>query len=1333
MSSLYRIEKLNSENYETWNMQMKMILIHSDLWEYANSIRIKPETEVESNDWEKNDQKALATIVLSLSPPEIIHLILLKMNPNERLQDYLNKFSSLADRLSEMDAQVPEDFLSILLLCSLPESYEGFRTAIETRDKLPNFETLKVKMLEEAIRQTELNGKTDSEEKVFLGNSERKPFSSTSKPKAKGFPFNCHFCGKKGHKAADCRKRKFKSSRTEMLASLGIECLNKLDANEWCLDSGETAHMCSTKKSFTHFEDTAPIKITLADGQFIEAIGKGNVKLDCKTNTGTVTLSLEDVLFVPRLNGNLFSISRCTSKFNDVNFKHRKAEIVNLHTKICIQAYERNGLYILSQINCPKALATREICIAGEKNYEKWHSRFGHLNLQDLKKLKMQNIIYGLPNFDVKNFTCEKQTGKRLKCIRNDNAPEYLSKEFKDYLEGEGIGRQLSVEYTPQQNGVAERANRTLLDMTRCFMIEGDLPETLWAELIHTSTYIRNRCPKLNECKTPHELFTKRKPVVYHLKIIGSKSFAVNNRPNRSKFAPRSEEYKLIGYFTESKAYRLWKPGTRTIIKSRDVRFIEPELSKIRNEVVEIDVGSKRASFKEIPLVEERGSTSEIDPKAEIESQSDLEVSEVLNEPSEKLLEAKYLPDPKDAEEALSGRDSYFWKKAMEEEFDSLIENKTWELVDPPKNRNIIGTKWVFKTKCNSDGSVERHKARLVAKGYSQQYGIDYEETFAPVVRQSTIRMFLALAVEYNLILHQMDVQSAYLNGEIKEEIFMTQPENFVSRKYPEKVCRLKKANYGLKQAGIVWHEKLDTELKNLGLKQLQSDNCVYIKHDEGILLVAIYVDDLIIAAEREDTLKSFKESMKRIFKIKDLGGINCCLGIRIQMKEDGSISIDQERYIEELLAKYRMKEAKPISTPMDSNSKLTKISSIEGENEPVKKVEYQSLIGSLIYLSVSTRPDIAYAVSALGQFSNDPRRQHWNAAKRVLRYLKGTSCLRITYRKSNEALHGYADVDWGGNLVDRKSHTGIVYFLARGPIAWESKKQQTVTLSSTESEYIALCEAGKEAVYLRALLEEMGFGELLNGPTVLKTDNQGAQQLARNPVYHARTKHIDIKWHFIRSICSDGLVEVVHTPTQENVADILTKGLPRILSASSFFFIPLTTRYRSNLFLHLDHSLRVEKSKVSGVVVEEWKVPDHMVRRIIGHQGWQIKQIEEESGCKVQMVREGQVYVKLKEEIVTTPEQILGFLNKGGSEYAITIGMLTHGFKMDKLKKACETKKRTLESVIAEADGKLGKQEPSLEMLMSLRPKLLRCKDRFLIASDCLIEQLIKADREDE
>ncbi|UYV66146.1 hypothetical protein LAZ67_4000486 [Cordylochernes scorpioides] len=912
MSSLYQIEKLNKQNFETWRLQMQMILVHSDLWIYVNEANIKPEPgNQEFTNWQNKDQKALATIVLSLNPSELVHvkncktaeeawkkieevyrpkgpatrvsltkrLIQMKMRPNDDLKDYLSKFTSLVDNLGEIGAQVPEDFLVILLLCSLPESYEGFRTAIETRDELPKLETLKVKTIEEDQRQREMEGTSSGEQNAFFGNPERKTTNSTKPPTRKDFKFNCHYCGKKGHKAADCwSKRNSRTNNTRMAASLGIRDENILDVNEWCLDSGATAHMCCLRTAFSDLRETEPIPVKLANDQSIEALG-----------TGT--------------------------------------------------------------------------------------------------------------------------------------------------------------------------------------------------------------------------------------------------------------------------AYRLWKPGTGMMIKSRDVRFLESENSTSRNDVVQIEaIPQKKVdiSLEEESLQDDENTLPGTDSDFLGEPSETMEVISqrgrgrpryirtgkpgrprkeypTANLSTQEFSEVKYSPDPKDAEEALSGKDSYFWRKAMKEEFDSLIENKTWELVDPPKGQNVIGSKWVFRRKYSSDGSLERYKARLVAKGYSQKYGIDYEETFAPVVRHSTIRTVLALAVEYDLLVHQMDVQSAFLNGDVKEEIYMTQPENFESKKYPRRVCKLKKAIYGLKQAGMTWHAKLDSVLKEMGLEQMKTDNCVYIKHHEGILLVAIYVDDLIIAAEREDTLISFKESMKKIFKIKDLGKINYCLGIRIQTEKDGSISIDQEKYIEELLAKYRMKEAKPISTPMDSNSKLTKISSIE----------------------VSTRPDIAYAVSALGQFSNDPRRQHWNAAKRVLRYLKGTLCLKITYEKTNETLYGCVDADWGGNLADRKSQTGLVFFLARGPIAWESKKQQTVALSSTESEYIALCEAGKEAVYLRTLLDEMGFGELLNEPTVLKTDNQGAQQLARNPVHHARTKHIDIKWHYIRSICSDGLIEVVHIPTQKNVADILTKGLPRVLTIS--------------------------------------------------------------------------------------------------------------------------------------------------------------------------------------
>ncbi|UYV72131.1 hypothetical protein LAZ67_9001917 [Cordylochernes scorpioides] len=1257
--SLYQIEKLNKQNFETWRLQMQMILVHSDLWIYVNEANVKPEPgNQEFTNWQNKDQKALATIVLSLNPSELIHvkncktaeeawkkikevyrpkgpatrvsltkrLIQMKMRPNDDLKDYLSKFTSLVDNLGEIGAQVPEDFLVILLLCSLPESYEGFRTAIETRDELPKLETLKVKIIEKDQRQREMEGTSSGEQNVFFGNPERKTTNSTKPPNRKDFKFNCHYCGKKGHKAADCwSKRNSKRNNTRMAASLGIRDENILEVDEWCLDSGATAHMCCLRTAFSDLRETEPIPVKLANDQSIEALGTGTVELEVLEHGEPFLLKLENVLFVPGLKGNLFSVSTCTEKSFFVKFMREKEEIVNPLRKICIEAYKRNGLYILRQTKYAKTQFTR-MCI-DKNSSEIWHNRFGHLNFDDLKKLQRENLVNGLPKGEFKSITscetcirgkqtrlpfpevsltksteplqlihsdicgpmrtksyggalyfatfiddfsrmiftfvmkrkseifkgfkvfkrfAEKQTGKKIKAIRSDNAAEYLSSDFKEYLLEEGIIHQLSVEYSPQQNGVAERANRTLVEMTRCFIIQANLPDPLWAELVHTSTYIRNRCPRTNESRTPYEIFTGRKPTVSHLRIIGCKCFAVDNRPRRGKFAPRSEEYRLIGYSPESKANDVVQIEAIPQ-KGEDTSLEEESLQDDENTLPGTDSDFLGEPSETMEVISQRGRGRPRYIRTGKPGRPRKEYP-TANLSTQEFSEVKYSPDPKDAEEALSGKDSYFWRKAMKEEFDSLIENKTWELVDPPKGQNVIGSKWAFRRKYSSDGSLERYKARLVAKGYSQKYGIDYEETFTPVVRHSTIRTVLALAVEYDLLVHQMDVQSAFLNGDVKEEIYITQPENFESKKYPRRVCKLKKAIYGLKQAGMTWHAKLDSVLKEMGLEQMKTDNCVYIKREEGVLLVAIYVDDLIIAAERKDTLISFKESMKKIFKIKDLGKINYCLGIRIQTEKDGSISIDQEKYIEELLAKYRMKEAKPISTPMDSNSKLTKISSIEGENEPVKKEEYQSLIGSLIYLSVSTRPDIAYAVSALGQFSNDPRRQHWNAAKRVLRYLKGTLCLKITYEKTNETLYGCVDADWGGNLADRKSQTGLVFFLAGGPIAWESKKQQTVALSSTESEYIALCEAGKEAVYLRALLDEMGFGELLNEPTVLKTDNQGAQQLARNPVHHARTKHIDIKWHYIRSICSDGLIEVVHIPTQENVADILTKGLPRVL-----------------------------------------------------------------------------------------------------------------------------------------------------------------------------------------
>ncbi|UYV60237.1 hypothetical protein LAZ67_1000515 [Cordylochernes scorpioides] len=367
--------------------------------------------------------------------------------------------------------------------------------------------------------------------------------------------------------------------------------------------------------------------------------------------------------------------------------------------------------------------------------------------------------------------------------------------------------------------------------------------------------------------------------------MIGCKCFAVDNRP----FAPRSEEYRLVGYSPESKAYRLWKPGTNIVGGE-----IQPESLSQKDSR---QSGSRRRKeetrpcrrFREKRTIRNNGSHL-----AERKRKTKNFTTGKPGRPRKEYVEANLskdfrlntsLPDPKDLDQALSSEDLHLWKRAMKEEYSSLLKNGTWELVDPPKNKNIIGNKWVFQKKFRADGSIERYKARLVAKGYSQKYGIDYEETFAPIVRHhSTIRTVLALAVEYDLLLHQMDVQSAFLNSDVKEEIYMTQPENFESKKYPRRVCKLKKAIYGLKQAGKTWHAKLDSVLKEMGLEQMKTDNCVYIKR-EGVLLVAIYVDDMIVAAEEENTLICFKESMKKLFKINDLGALNYCLGIQCFIK----------------------------------------------------------------------------------------------------------------------------------------------------------------------------------------------------------------------------------------------------------------------------------------------------------------------------------------------------------------------------------------------------------------------------------------------------------------
>ena len=424
-------------------------------------------------------------------------------------------------------------------------------------------------------------------------------------------------------------------------------------------------------------------------------------------------------------------------------------------------------------------------------------------------------------------------------------------------------------------------------------------------------------------------------------------------------------------------------------------------------------------------------------------------------------------------------------------------------------------------------------------------------------MRSSSIRLIAALSAEFGLEIHQMDVVTAYLNGSLDVEVFMEIPEqlhnvldkiltkqkigsqrkiinseeivetakrwNKALDECDNSVCLLKKSLYGLRQSGLQWHKKLVRKLMSVGFEALPQDPCLFVAREgERIMLIAIYVDDIILASDDSVWLRDVKMQLSNAFEMKDMGIINLCVGVEFTRDEEDRVYLNQSVYLKKVLERFGMNECKPTMTPMDVNVKLVKPECVK--NKVMNQYPYQSLIGALMYLAVTTRPDIAYAVNYLSQFNTNYDVQHWKAAKRVLRYLKGTSDYGLVYERTGLPLFGVVDADWGANAIDRKSYSGFAFVLAGAPISWEARKQRSIALSSTEAEYMAISEAAKEAMYLRDVLSNVGVEcECVT----LFNDNQGAIKLAQSKNYHPRTKHIDVRHHFIRDMCEQGVVHL--------------------------------------------------------------------------------------------------------------------------------------------------------------------------------------------------------------
>lgn len=472
------------------------------------------------------------------------------------------------------------------------------------------------------------------------------------------------------------------------------------------------------------------------------------------------------------------------------------------------------------------------------------------------------------------------------------------------------------------------------------------------------------------------------------------------------------------------------------------------------------------------------------------------------------------------------------WWEAALSEIQSLVENGTFELVELPRGAKAIGSRWVFKVKRNADGSIERYKARLVAQGFSQRPGSDYHETFAPTPRWAALRAVLVLAAFEDLYLESVDISSAFLNGTLKETVFMRQPEGF-EEKGAGWVWRLKRSLYGLKQAGRVWHETLNERLEEMGFKRILCEHSIWVfGRGDSRIIIPVFIDDMTIAAKSKAEVDRVKLELKSHFKLRDLGPTSFLLGVSIERdRPNRTIRLSQRQYVLDLLDRFDFSDCSPVSTPLDPSIRLSTSMAPQSYEEELqmRSIPYINAVGALAYLAIATRPDIAHSVGVLARFSQNPGLQHWKAIKHLFRYLKGSLDYKLpcspTSSSSAELLYTYTDADHAGNPDSGRSTSGYLVKMGTGAISWQSRLQSIVTLSTTEAEYVAATTAGQEILFLRNLLTSFGYS--LDSPSTLYIHNQSALQVAKNPEHHVRMKHLDLLSYWLRDEAEKGSLSI--------------------------------------------------------------------------------------------------------------------------------------------------------------------------------------------------------------
>lgn len=753
----------------------------------------------------------------------------------------------------------------------------------------------------------------------------------------------------------------------------------------------------------------------------------------------------------------------------------------------------------------------------------------------------------------------ETMTGKKIKKLRCDNGREYLNENIFNLVREKGISLDPCPVYVHELNGTAERYNRSVMNTARCLLADSKLNNRFWPEIVKTAVYLKNRTlANTFEKKTPFEIFTGQKPDINYLRIYGSKIFArIPESKRNNKWGKKAVLGILVGY--ENVGYRVLIKDSmgrlNKVISVRHVDIVEDNEKLVgfsdEGNIDDMNFASENNDnlneiFTSNELVEnENINVTNMTENRILEENIELRrSSRIKNKPDVYRPEsyARYVyvnfvsaDSPKSFNEAINNSDSESWKEAMDNEIKCLNKNETWEIVKKPKDKKVLDLKWVFTKKTEN-----KYKARLVVKGFQQAEVL--EDLYSPVARMQTLKIFLCICVQNGLLINQMDVESAFLNGKVISEVYVKQPPGYEDGS--DKVCKLLKALYGLRESPRAWYECLDNYLQSLGFKRSENDYCLYIMDDNNgnNVYIIFHVDDLLIACKNKEKLNKIKSMLSKRFQLKDMGNIKTYLGINIEYDiRQNKMTLDQETYIKSLAREFGIENSKLYSTPMEQNLKCTPAQFASDD------LKYRNLIGGLLYISSGTRPDVSFSVNYLSRFQNSYDDNHYKYALRILKYLYLTKSLKLTFENnmSNPIIECFVDADWAGDVVDRRSTTGYVIKMYGNVVYWKSRKQGSVTKSSTAAEYVALSESVSELKLIRDVLHD--FGIKFKEPINVYGDNSGAISIAKLGNFTKNSKYIETHYHFVNENYVRGNIDILKVDSESNQADIFTKSLGRV------------------------------------------------------------------------------------------------------------------------------------------------------------------------------------------